>query len=83
VGYNWAILRKASHFSVRKVKLQANGHTNFAWKMDGRINGIRHRRFFSDREEAEAHRVVKEIQALNEAKLVRTTASHPFWRAVP
>jgi len=61
---------------VRKVKLQANGHTYSSWKVDGRINGIRHRRFFSDREEAEAHRAVKEIQALNEAKLVRTTASH-------
>ena len=61
---------------MRKVKLQANGHTYSSWKVDGRINGIRHRRFFSDREEAEAHRAAKEIQALNEAKLVRTTASH-------
>jgi hypothetical protein len=69
-------MRKTSYFSVRKVKLQANGHTYFAWKVDGRINGIRHRRFFSKREDAEAHKAVKEIQALNEAKLVRTTASH-------
>jgi len=61
---------------VRKVKLQANGHTYFAWKVDGRINGTRHRRFFSKREDAEAHKDVKEIQALNEAKVVRTTASH-------
>jgi hypothetical protein len=69
-------MRKTSYFSVRKVKLRANGHTYFAWKVDGRINGIRHRRFFSNRDEAEAHRAAKEIQALNEAKLVRTTASH-------
>ena len=54
VGYNWVIMRKTSCFSVRKVKLQANGHTYFSWKVDGRINGIRHRRFFSDREEAES-----------------------------
>ena len=68
-------MRKTSYFSVRKVKLRANGHVYFAWKVDGRINGTRHRRFFSDREEAEAHRAVKEIQALNEAKVVRTTVS--------
>jgi hypothetical protein len=69
-------MRKTSYFSVRKVNLQANGHTYYAWKVDGRINGTRHRRFFSKREDAEAHKAVKEIQALNEAKVVRTTASH-------
>jgi hypothetical protein len=69
-------MRKTSYFSVRKVKLQANGHTYFAWKVDGRINGTRHRRFFSKREDAEAHKAVEEIRALNEAKVVRTTASH-------
>jgi hypothetical protein len=76
VGYNWAIMRKTSYFSVRKVRLRANGHTYFAWKVDGRINGIRHRRFFSNREEAEAHKAAKDLQALNEAKVVRTTVSH-------
>jgi hypothetical protein len=69
-------MRKTSYFSVRKVKLQANGHTYFAWKVDGRINGTRHRRFFSRREDAEAQKAIKEIQALNEAQVVRTTASH-------
>ena len=34
LGHN----EKTSHFSVRKVKLQANGHTYFAWKVDSRIN---------------------------------------------
>jgi len=53
-------MRKTSYFSVRKVKLQANGHTYYALKVDGRINGTRHRRFFSDREAAEALKAVKE-----------------------
>jgi hypothetical protein len=78
VGNNTLIMKKTRTgvFSVRKVKLQANGHTYFEWKVDGRINGTRHRRFFSSREDAEAHRAEKEIQALNETKIVRTTASH-------
>ena len=61
---------------MRKVKLQANGHTYFEWKVDGRINGTRHRRFFPSREDAETHKAVKEILALNEANVVRTTGSH-------
>jgi hypothetical protein len=69
-------MRKTNYFSVREVKLQANGHTYLAWKVDGRINGTRHRRFFSKREDAEAHKAAKEVQALNEAKVIRTTASH-------
>ena len=52
MGYNQVKMRKTSYFSVWKVKLRAKGHTYFAWKVDGRINGIRHRRFFSNREEA-------------------------------
>jgi hypothetical protein len=76
VGNNEAVMRKTGCFSVRKVRLKANGHNYFEWKVDGRINGTRHRRFFSSREDAEAHKAAKDIQALNEAKVVRTTASH-------
>lgn len=63
-------------FSVRRVQLKANGHTYWQWKADGRINGVRYRKHFANRDEAEGYRCEMEIKALNDANVVRTTASH-------
>lgn len=63
-------------FSVGRVKMTANGHTYWQWKVDGRINGVRHRKHFASRDEAEGCKSAWEIKALNEAKVIRTTTSH-------
>ncbi len=63
-------------FSVRRTTVSAKGHTYARWKVDGRIDGARYRKFFGSREEAEAHRGEMDIKALNDARVVRTTASH-------
>ena len=68
--------KTAEVFSVRRVQLKANGHTYWQWKVDGRINGVRYRKHFPNRDEAEGYKGEMEIKALNDANVVRTTASH-------
>ena len=63
-------------FSVRRVQLTANGHTYWQWKVDGRINGMRYRKHFPNRDQAEGYKSEMEIKALNDANVVRTTTSH-------
>ncbi len=60
-------------FSVRRVQLKANGYTYWQWKVDGRINSVRYREHFPNRDEAEGYKAEMEIKVLNEAHVVRTT----------
>ena len=76
MGYIARMKKTKEVFSVRRVQLTANGHTYSQWKVDGRINGVRYRKHFANREEAEGHKSLMEIKALNDTNVVRTTASH-------
>ncbi len=58
--------KTAEVFSVRRVQLTANGHTYWQWKVDGRINGVRYRKHFSERDQAEGYKSEMEIKTLNE-----------------
>ena len=69
-------MSKPDTFFVKKIMVTANGHTYPQWKVEGRINGVRHRKFFSERTDADGHKAQMEIQALNDTQIVRTTVSH-------
>lgn len=69
-------MKTAAYFSVRRATVTAHGRSYPRWKVDGRINGARYRKFFESREEAEGHKAEMELKAMNETKVVRTTASH-------
>ncbi len=69
-------MKKTESFAVKKVTSSVKGHTYRHWKVEGRINGVRYRKFFTERALAEGHKSEMEIKALNEAQVVRTTVSH-------
>lgn len=69
-------MKAEAYFTVRRATVMAHGRAYPRWKVDGRINGVRYRKFFESREEAEGHKAEMDVKAMNGAKVVRTTASH-------
>lgn len=61
---------------MRRVRLRAKGHIYARWKVDGRVGGVRYRKFFESREDAVACRDAMDLKLLESAKMVRLTASH-------
>ncbi|MGH8021103.1 MAG: tyrosine-type recombinase/integrase [Opitutaceae bacterium] len=70
------VMRKTGAFKVRKVQLKNNGYAYTQWKVEGTINGVRHRKHFGDRDAAYGYKAEMDLKALNETNVVRVTASH-------
>lgn len=69
--------KERKRFNVRKVRVKgANEHAYFQWKVEGRINGERDRKFFpftpQGKAEAEGYAEEKEIEALNKQQDLRS-----------
>jgi integrase len=69
-------MKPKSVFSISKIRVKTNGYSYPQWKVEGRINGVRHRKFFPNKDLAEGHKSKMEVQAINEAQEVRATTSH-------
>ncbi|MCU0792167.1 MAG: site-specific integrase [Opitutaceae bacterium] len=66
----------SSVFSTKRITVAANGYTYTQWKVEGRIAGVRVRKFFPNREEAEGYRQLKEVEALNGGHELRASVTH-------
>lgn len=75
----WPILGIAKAtcvFSTKKIRVTANGYTYVQWKVEGRLNGTRIRRFFPSKEEAEGFRQLKEVEAINGSSELKASVTH-------
>lgn len=69
-------MARKGRFSVKKVRLKANGYEYISFKVEGKLNNRRYRRHFPTREEAEGHCQQVEIEALNSEDRVRMAMTH-------
>lgn len=65
-----------SVFSTKRIKVTANGYTYTQWKVEGRLNGTRIRKFFPNKEQAEGYRQRKEVEAINGSHELRPSVTH-------
>ena len=65
-----------SVFSTKRIKVTANGYTYTQWKVEGRLNGTRVRKFFPDKEQAESYRQRKEVEAINGTSDLKPSVTH-------
>jgi hypothetical protein len=63
-------------FSTKRIQVTANGYTYTQWKVEGRLNGARIRKFFPNKEEAEGYRQCKEVEAINGSHELRPSVTH-------
>lgn len=63
-------------FSTKRIQVTANGYTYTQWKVEGRLNGARIRRFFPNKEEAEGYRQLKDVEAINGSHELRPSVTH-------
>lgn len=63
-------------FSTKRIQVTANGYTYTQWKVEGRLNGARVRKFFPNKEEAEGYRQLKEVEAINRSHDLRPSVTH-------
>lgn len=63
-------------FSTKRIQVTANGYTYTQWKVEGRLNGARVRKFFPNKEEAEGYRQLKEVEAINGSHELRPSVTH-------
>lgn len=63
-------------FSTKRIKVTANGYTYTQWKVEGRLSGVRVRKFFPNKEEAEGYRQLKEVEAINGSHELRPSVTH-------
>lgn len=66
----------SSVFFTKRIKVTAGGYTYTQWKVEGRLKGVRIRKFFPSREEAEGYRQLKEVEAINGSHELRPSVTH-------